>query len=87
MKRIYVGNLDALTSAEQVQALFAHYGDVTRAAIICDQNTGASRGFGYVLMRDDMKAENAIQRLNGAQFEGRALDIKEALPPNPAHRR
>jgi RNA recognition motif-containing protein len=81
MKRIYVGNLNLLTNASQVQALFESYGSVLKAGIICDRNSGESLGFAYVLMSNDTEGNEAIQQLNGVSLDGRPLDVQEALPP------
>ena len=84
MKRIYVGNLNLLTKADQVQALFESFGSVLKAGIICDRNSGESLGFAYVLMSNDVEGNEAIQQLNGVKLDGRPLDVQEALPPEGA---
>lgn len=81
MKRIYVGNLDAATTAGDIQSLFQQFGKVSRAGIICDPETGRSRGFAFVLMGNDREGEDAIRNLNQKPLAGRRLDVKEALPP------
>jgi RNA recognition motif-containing protein len=81
MKRIYVGNLNLLTSADQVQSLFESYGKVHKAGIICNRNSGESLGFAYVIMDNDSEGDEAIQDLNGADLNGRPMDVRDALPP------
>lgn len=81
MKRIYVGNLDAGTSAGEIEVLFQQYGKVSKAGIICDPATGLSRGFAFVLMGNDREGEDAIRNLNQTALAGRRIDVKEALPP------
>ncbi len=81
MKRIYVGNLDAETTAADVQLLFQQYGKVSKAGIITDPVTGRSRGFAFVLMGNDHEADEAIENLNRETVAGRRIDVKEALPP------
>ena len=75
---IYVGNLAFTTTQQDLEALFADHGTVTRAQVTTDRETGRSRGFGFVEMSDG--AESAIQALNGAQFQGRTLTVNEAKP-------
>ena len=53
-------------------------GNVTRAQIISDRETGRSRGFGFVEMAEG--GDEAISNLNGAMFQGRALTVNEAKP-------
>jgi RNA recognition motif-containing protein len=81
MKRIYVGNLNAVTTAGHLEHLFQQYGKVNKAGIICDSETGQSRGFAFILMGNDREGDTAIQNLNHTSVDGRALDVKEALPP------
>ena len=77
-KNLYVGNLPFQTTADDLVEAFGQYGSVTRAQVITDRDTGRSRGFGFVEMADG--AEQAIDALNGAQFQGRTLTVNEAKP-------
>ena len=80
MKNIFVGNLDFNASEEGVRSLFERYGQVNSARIMTDRETGRSRGFAFVEMTDQQEAQNAIQQLNGAEMNGRALNVNEARP-------
>src|SRR6059058_1890539 len=77
-KNVYVGNLSFQTTADELREAFGQYGNVTRAQVVSDRETGRSRGFGFVEMEDG--AEEAISNLNGAEFQGRALTVNEAKP-------
>ena len=80
MKNIFVGNLDFAATDTAVRALFERYGAVERVNLMTDRETGRARGFGFVEMSDSSQADQAIAALNGAQFEGRALNVNEARP-------
>ena len=80
MKNIYVGNLSFQTTEQDLEAAFAAYGQVERAQLVKDRDTGKSRGFGFVEMADDAGADRAIEALNGAQLDGRSLTVNEARP-------
>lgn len=80
MKNIYVGNLSFQTSEQDLEAAFAVYGQVERAQLVKDRDTGKSRGFGFVEMTEDSAADRAIEALNGAQLGGRSLTVNEARP-------
>ncbi len=80
MKNIFVGNLNFNTSEEQLRALFATYGQVERVSVLTDRDTGRSRGFGFVEMTNEAEAEKAIAALNGANLDGRTLNVNEARP-------
>jgi len=79
-KNIYVGNLPFSTSNEDLNELFAAFGEVSSAKVIRDKFTDRSRGFGFVEMENDEEADKAIAELNGKEIEGRALKIDEAKP-------
>ncbi len=80
MTTIYVGNLSFKTSEDQLQELFAEYGDVTSAKIITDRETGRSRGFGFVEMNDDGEANEAIEDLHEVDYMDRSLVVNKARP-------
>jgi RNA recognition motif-containing protein len=75
--RIYVGNLPYSADEEAVRALFSQHGTVDTVRLINDRETGRFRGFGFVEM-PDADAQNAINRLNGQDMDGRTLRINEA---------
>ena len=79
-KRIYVGNLSFETTDGALEELFAQYGAVQSAQVLMDRDTGRSKGFGFVEMKSDQEALEAIAGLNGAQFGGRSLTVNEARP-------
>ena len=77
-KNIYVGNLAFTATAEDLREWFSAYGEVTKAQITTDRETGRSRGFGFVEMASG--GDEAINALNGAQVGGRNLTVNEARP-------
>lgn len=74
---IYVGNLSFKTTEQDLEELFAQYGEVTRVNIIQDRETGRSRGFGFVEMESEGASE-AIEALDGNEFDGRNLRVNVA---------
>ena len=80
MKNIFVGNLNFNATEEAVRSLFECYGAVNSARIMTDRETGRSRGFAFVEMPDSAEAERAIAGLNGANLDGRDLNVNEARP-------
>lgn len=77
---IYVSNLSFNVQDEDLREFFAEYGDVSSAKVIMDKFTNRSRGFGFVEMPDNAAAQKAIQELDGATVEGRAIKVSEAKP-------
>lgn len=80
MKNIYVGNLAYSVSDDGLREAFAAYGEVARAKVIMDRDTGRSKGFGFVEMPNDAEAEAAIEGLNEQPIEGRNVRVNEARP-------
>lgn len=76
---VYVANLPWGTTADDVQALFARYGDVHQTTIITDRKTGRSKGFGFVDMPRP-QALAAIEALHGSTLGGRDLTVRLARP-------
>jgi RNA recognition motif-containing protein len=79
-KKLYVGNLTYNVTDAELEQMFATHGRVQSAQVIMDRDAGRSKGFGFVEMGSDQEAQAAIQALNGAQVEGRALTVNEAKP-------
>jgi len=80
MKNIFVGNLSFRATEDSVRSLFQTHGTVDRVNIVTDRETGQPRGFGFVEMSDDHEGDKAIAALNGADLDGRALNVNEARP-------
>ncbi|MFO0804315.1 MAG: RNA-binding protein [Gemmataceae bacterium] len=77
-KNLYVGNLPFGTTNADLEQLFGQYGQVAKAQVITDRETGRSRGFAFVEMADG--AEAAIQALHDQEYQGRRLTVNEAKP-------
>jgi RNA recognition motif-containing protein len=78
--KLYVGNLSFNTSSDDLRDLFAQAGTVESASVVEDRETGRSRGFGFVEMSSKEEGEAAIQKFNGQDLGGRALNVNEAKP-------
>jgi len=79
---IYVGNLSYKVRENDLQHVIEEYGQVESCKIIKDRETGKSKGFAFVVIPDDTAAAKVIEELNGAEFDGRAMVLKEAIPKN-----
>ena len=83
--RLYVGNLSFSVTQDALRTAFTEFGEVTDAQIVTDRVSGQSRGFGFVTMGNAQEASKAIEAMNGASLEGRALRVNEA-EERPARR-
>ncbi len=82
-KKLYVGNLPYSATDQSLTDAFSEFGTVQSAKVIMDRDSGRSKGFAFVEMSTDAEATQSIDRLNGAQMEGRAINVSEAKPQAP----
>lgn len=77
---IYVGNLPYSMTRDELNDLFAAYGEVSSARIVNDRESGRSKGFGFVEMNNASEANQAIEAMNNKDVGGRKLVVNEARP-------
>ncbi|MEY4616520.1 MAG: hypothetical protein RJB66_1480 [Pseudomonadota bacterium] len=82
-KKIYVGNLSYNVDDQSLGDLFAQFGQVDSVRVVTDRESGRSKGFAFVEMSTDAEASTAIEKLNGSEFSGRAMNVSEAKPMAP----
>lgn len=78
--KLFVGNLSFNTTENDLQDAFAAHGTVIETNLMMDRMSGRPRGFGFVTMSTPDEAQRAIDALNGAQLDGRALTVNIARP-------
>ncbi len=86
-KKLYVGNLPFAATDQILQDTFSQCGTVESARIIMDRDSGRSKGFGFVEMSTEEEAQVAISKLNGVDYDGRAMTVNEARPMAPRENR
>jgi RNA recognition motif-containing protein len=84
---IYVGNLPYSVTEDELQELFAEYGEVSNVNIITDKYSGQSKGFAFVEMTKQADAEEAIKALNSSVLKDRNLKVNQARPKEDRSRR
>jgi RNA recognition motif-containing protein len=77
---IYVGNLNYRVKEADLQKVMEDYGAVSSVKFIKDRESGRFRGIAFVEM-EDQAATKAIAELDGAEYFGRNMVVKEARPP------
>ena len=77
--KLYVGNLSFETTEDSVRQLFEQWGTVTDCFLPTDRDTGKMRGFCFVTMPANV-AEEACNKSNGYELDGRPLRVNEAQP-------
>lgn len=79
---MYIGNLSYNVKESDLRQVMEEYGVVESVKLITDRETRRSKGFAFVEMPESSEASNAIKELNGAEYAGRPMVVKEALPRN-----
>jgi RNA recognition motif-containing protein len=77
---IYVGNLSYDVAEDDLKAVFAEYGKITRVHLPIDRESGRPRGFAFVEMTDEKGEDAAIEALDGAEWMNRVLKVNKAKP-------
>ena len=79
-QNLFVGSLAYATDDDALKAFFETIGEVERAKVSTDRETGRSRGFGFVTFVNDDDNQKAIDELNGKELDGRAINVSLARP-------
>jgi RNA recognition motif-containing protein len=77
---IFIGNLSYNVAEGDLRQAFEAFGQVTSATVIKDEQSGRSKGFGFVEMPVQAEARSAIEVLNGKALKGRTITVNEARP-------
>ena len=83
MVSLKVDNLTYRTTPEELKRAFEKYGDVGDVYIPRDRFTRESRGFAFVRFYDKRDAEDAMDYLDGALYDGRELRVHMAKYDRP----
>ena len=74
-RKVFVGSLSWDTTDDSLRQCFEQCGTVEDAKVITDRYSGRSRGFGFVTYASEEGAQAAIAELNGAELDGRTLNV------------
>ena len=77
---IYAGNLSYKVNEADLKEAFEVFGEVETVKIIKDNETGRSKGFGFVEMSNNSDAQLSINGLNGKELKGQTLKVNTARP-------
>lgn len=78
MTNIFVARLDYGVTQEELKSAFEQFGQVNKASLAMDKETGKSKGFAFIEMENDDEAQAAISSLNGSTMHGREIAVKQA---------
>jgi RNA recognition motif-containing protein len=78
MTNIFVARLDYGVTQEELKSAFEQFGQVNKASLAIDKETGKSKGFAFIEMENDEEAQAAIKSLDGFTMHGREIAVKQA---------
>ncbi|RPI71904.1 MAG: RNA-binding protein [Geobacteraceae bacterium] len=78
--KLFIGSLSYNVTEGDLRHALEAFGQVTSVSIVKDQESGRSKGFGFVEMPEQSEAQSAIASLNGQAFSGRTITVNEARP-------
>lgn len=83
---IFVSNIPYRVHEKDLQELFEGFGTVDSCKIVVDRETGKSKGFGFVTMKQH-EGSKAIEALNGYELEGRKIVVQVSVPKKKGRER
>ncbi|WP_286262329.1 RNA recognition motif domain-containing protein [Thalassotalea atypica] len=76
--KLLVRNLSRTTTEQEIRILFSEHGTVTECSLVLDQETGKSKGFGFVEMPNDEEAKSALSALHETRVAKNRIRVKVA---------
>ena len=76
--KLLVRNLARTTTEHELRTLFAEHGTVKGCTLVLDQETGLSKGFGFVEMPNEDEAKSALNALNLTSVAKSKIRVKFA---------
>ena len=76
--KIITLNLPRTLTVNELEKMFNAYGDVDSCNIVTDDETGKSKGFGFIEMPVEREAEKAIEKLHGTKVLNEKIRVKRS---------
>lgn len=77
--KCFVGGISWHLKDEDLKDMFRKC-DPKDAFVMVDKNTGRSRGFGFVLFKDEQGMDDAVRKFHDTEYEGRKISVRRAIP-------
>jgi len=84
--KLFVAKLNRDVQDEHLEEAFSTFGPVAYTRVITDRDTGQSKCFGFVQMREAADGQKALEEMNGAELMGFRMVVKEAEDRAKSHR-
>ncbi|KAI8893238.1 hypothetical protein BC833DRAFT_532029 [Globomyces pollinis-pini] len=87
MSKLFIGGLSFNTDKDSLTDAFSVYGPVSDAVVILDRESGRSKGFGFVTFENEKDADDAIEKMNEQELDGRRIRVDKATDRGSGDRR
>ncbi|CAK8675792.1 unnamed protein product [Clavelina lepadiformis] len=77
-RKLFLGGISLDTTDEGMREYFAKYGNITDCVVIRDQQSGRSKGFGFVTFETEEEADECMKE-RPHTLDGRTIDAKRAV--------
>lgn len=78
VKKIFIGGLKDDIEDEHLNEYFSQFGEIEKAEVIAEKETGKKRGFGFVHFTDNDSADKAVV-VKFHTINGHKVEVKKAL--------
>ncbi len=78
MKKLFVGGINFNTTEDTLKKAFDYFGEIIKLRLIRDRETGKSKGFAFIVYKDEADADKAKQNMNGVILDDRTIGVKDA---------
>lgn len=76
--KLLVRKLARETTEIAIRKLFEEYGEVGECTLVLDEETGESKGFGFVYMPDLDQAKTAMHAIDGLEVDNSKIKVRVA---------
>lgn len=76
--KLLIRNLKRKTTEAELKAIFVAHGTVQSCDLVFDNETGKSKGFGFVEMPETGEAEAAMKLLDATLVDGSKIRVRKA---------
>lgn len=84
MYKIFVGNISFETTEDQLRKVFEPHMEIEDLVIAREEETGKSKGYGFVMTRDPIRGRRAVTQVGKFFIDGRLAYAKEAHNGKPS---
>lgn len=73
--KLYVGSLHFNITEEMLRGIFEPFGQIQSIQLIMDQETGRSKGYGFITYYEAEDAKRALEQMNSFELAGRPIKV------------